>query len=140
LVDFISSPRDVFGTVNIWEIWSRAFVINTEQKMYFEPADEVCEVVYLAMYVTGHEVREGDHLDIAILSLTSALDGGGRAAPRHGRITWEKEIRSPWYKRVGSPQGRFGRMRKISPSNGIRSPDRPARSESLTDYTIWPAL
>jgi len=25
-------------------------VINTEQKIYFELADEVCEVVYLAMY------------------------------------------------------------------------------------------
>ena len=29
------------------------------------------------------------------------------------------------------PQGRFGRVRKISPPTGIRSPDRPARSESL---------
>jgi len=46
LVDFISLPHDIFGNVNIREIWFRAFVINTEQKMYFEPADEVCEVVY----------------------------------------------------------------------------------------------
>jgi hypothetical protein len=29
------------------------------------------------------------------------------------------------------PQGRSGRMRKISPHTGIRSPDLPARSESL---------
>ena len=29
------------------------------------------------------------------------------------------------------PQGRSGRMRKISRPTGIRSPDRPARSESL---------
>ena len=30
-----------------------------------------------------------------------------------------------------SPRGRSGRVRKISPSTGIRSPDRPSRSESL---------
>ena len=29
------------------------------------------------------------------------------------------------------PQGRSGRVRKISPPTGIRSPDLPARSESL---------
>jgi len=38
------------------------------------------------------------------LSLTSALDG---------------------------PQGRSGRVQKISPPTGIRSPDRSARSETL---------
>jgi len=35
------------------------------------------------------------------------------------------------YRRLGGPQGRSGRVRKISPPTGIRSPDRPARSESL---------
>ena len=29
------------------------------------------------------------------------------------------------------PKGRSGRVRKFSPPTGIRSPDRPARSESL---------
>ena len=29
------------------------------------------------------------------------------------------------------PHGRSGRVRKISPPTGIRSPNRPARSESL---------
>ena len=37
----------------------------------------------------------------------------------------------PLYRRLGGPQGRSGRARKISPPTGIRSPDRPARSESL---------
>jgi hypothetical protein len=36
----------------------------------------------------------------------------------------------PLYMRLGGPQGRSGRVRKISPT-GIRSPERPARSESL---------
>ena len=36
------------------------------------------------------------------------------------------------YRRLGGPQGRFGRVRKkISPHTGIRSPDCPARSQSL---------
>ena len=39
--------------------------------------------------------------------------------------------RYPLYRRLGGPQGRCGRVRKISPPTGIRSPDRPARSESL---------
>jgi hypothetical protein len=34
------------------------------------------------------------------------------------------------YRRLGRPQGRSGRLLKISPPTGIRSPDRPARSES----------
>jgi hypothetical protein len=69
--------------------------MNTEQKIYFEPADEVCEVVYLVLCVTGREFREGEHLYTSILSLTAALDGGVRATPRPGRITCEKEVRSP---------------------------------------------
>jgi hypothetical protein len=39
--------------------------------------------------------------------------------------------RYPLYRMLGRPQGRSGRVLKISPPTGIRSPDRPARSESL---------
>ena len=35
------------------------------------------------------------------------------------------------YGGLGGPQGRSGRVRKISPPNGIRSPDLPVLSESL---------
>ena len=41
------------------------------------------------------------------------------------------KTRYPLHWRLGVPQGRFGRARKISPPTGIRSPDRPARSERL---------
>ena len=41
------------------------------------------------------------------------------------------KTRYPSYRRLGEPQGRSGRLRKISPPTGIRSPDRPASSESL---------
>jgi hypothetical protein len=39
--------------------------------------------------------------------------------------------RYPLYRRLGRPQGRSVQVRKISPPTGIRSPYRPARSESL---------
>jgi len=66
----------------------------------------------------------------AFKGLTSALDrvGGQRyatAALPPGK-TWY-----PLYRRLGGPQGRSGRVRKISPPAGFDSPDRPARSKSL---------
>ena len=66
-----------------------------------------------------------------LLFLTLALDGGGWLIPRPGRFTPGKETRYPLYRRLGGPQFRSGRVRKISPPTGILSPDRPARSESL---------
>ena len=35
------------------------------------------------------------------------------------------------YRGLGGPQGRSGQVRKISPSTGIRYPDRTARSQPL---------
>jgi len=54
--------------------------------------------------------------------------GGQRHAPAAlppGRT------RYPLYRWLGGPQGRSGQVRKISAPTGIRSPDRPAHSESL---------
>ena len=79
---------------------------------------------------TGHEGPEGELRYSPILSLTSALDGGGLSKPRPGRFTPGKETRYPLYRRLCGTQSRCGRVRKISPPTGIRSPDRPARSES----------
>jgi len=41
------------------------------------------------------------------------------------------ETRYPLYRRLGGPQGKSGRVWKIPPPTGIRSPDRPACGESL---------
>jgi hypothetical protein len=38
-----------------------------------------------------------------------------------------RKIRYRLYRRLGGSQDRSGRVRKISPQSGIRSPDRPAR-------------
>ena len=39
--------------------------------------------------------------------------------------------RYPLYRRLGGPRGRSGRVRKSTQPAGFRTPDRPARSESL---------
>ena len=54
--------------------------------------------------------------------------GGQRHAPA---ALPPGKTRYPLFRRLGGPQSRSGRVRKISPLTGIRSPDRPARSESL---------
>ena len=64
------------------------------------------------------------------LSLTSALDGGvvnARARP----IYPPGNTQYIFYRRLGGPQGRSGRVWKILTPTEIRSQDRPARSESL---------
>ena len=64
------------------------------------------------------------------VSLTSAL--GGVGGQRHASATLPPgKTRYPLYRRLGRPQGRSGRVRKISPPTWIRSLDRPTRSESL---------
>ena len=42
-----------------------------------------------------------------------------------------RKTRYPLYRRLGGPQGRSGRVRKISPPTGIRSLVRPARMNLL---------
>jgi hypothetical protein len=48
-----------------------------------------------------------------------------------GHFTPSKETWYPLYMRLDGPQGQSGRVRKISLSTGIQSPDCPARSESV---------
>ena len=64
------------------------------------------------------------------LPSTSTLDGVGGQLHAPAALPPEK-TRYPLYRRLGGPQGRSGRMRQILPPTGNRSPDRPARSESL---------
>ena len=62
---------------------------------------------------TGHEGPEGRYRSTSALSLTSALDGGEWLTPRPGRFTPGQETWYPLYRRLGGPQGRCGRVRKI---------------------------
>jgi hypothetical protein len=62
--------------------------------------------------------------------LTSALKGGGWSAPRPGRFTPEKDPISI-VKEAGWAPGPVWTVRKNLAHIGIRSPDRPVRSQSL---------
>ena len=63
-------------------------------------------------------------------SLTSELDGVG--GQRHDPAALAPgKTRYPLYRRLGGHKGRSGRVRKISPHIGIRSPVRGAHSETL---------
>ena len=50
-----------------------------------------------------------------ILSVTSTLYECWWSNPRSGPFSPRKETRQPIYRKLGGPQGRYGRMRKISP-------------------------
>jgi hypothetical protein len=63
--------------------------------------------------------------------LTSALDMVGAQRNASAALPPGKESRYSLYRRLGGPQGPSGRVWKTSPPTGIRSPDLPARSESL---------
>ena len=83
-----------------------------------------CTLVQALRLCTGRTAHRGSR-GIALPFLdhdTRRVDG---SASRPGRSL------PPLYMRVGGPQGRSGQLRKISPPTGIRSPDRPARSQSL---------
>ena len=81
--------------------------------------------------ITGHEGPDVEYRYSPTFSLTSALDRGWmvKATPRP--LYPPAKTQYPLYGRLGGPQGRSGRVLKISPHTGIRSSDCPARSESL---------
>ena len=62
--------------------------------------------------------------------MTTALERGGWSAARPGRTLPPRNTQYPFCRRLGGPQGRSGRAENLAPT-GIRSPDRPSRSQSL---------
>ena len=62
--------------------------------------------------------------------MTAALEGGEWSAARPGRTLHPGKTRYPFYRRLGGPQGPSGRAENLV-LTGIRTPDRPARSQSL---------
>jgi hypothetical protein len=63
--------------------------------------------------------------------MTTALELGEWSAARPNHTLPLGKTWCPLYRRLGGPQGWSGQVQKISPPIGIRSPDRPARSQSL---------
>jgi hypothetical protein len=62
------------------------------------------------------------------------LDVSRWSTPRPGRFTPGKETRYPLYRRLGGPQGLFGRVRKIAP-NRMQQYEN-TRKLNLTNYSI----
>jgi len=69
---------------------------------------------------TGHEGPEGEYKYSSTLSLTTALDGDGWLTSHSDRFIPGK-TRYPLCRRLGGPQGRSGRLRKISHPPGFDS-------------------
>jgi hypothetical protein len=65
--------------------------------------------------------------------------GGGWSTPRPGRFTQWKETRYPFYRRLGGPQCRLGRVWQISPPPKFDPRTVQPLASRHTDYAI-PAL
>ena len=90
---------------------------------------------------TDHEGLEGVQRQNTTLPLTSALYGVGGQGHASAALPPGK-TRYPLYRRLGGPQGRSGRVRKISPPNrnsipGSSSPQRVAIPTELTRYSVY---
>jgi hypothetical protein len=82
------------------------------------------------------KARKGGRRIAVLISLTSALDGGGWSTPRSGRFTFGKETNYPLYSRLGEPQGLSGQVWKISPPLGFDHRTVQVVSSRYTDYVI----
>jgi hypothetical protein len=80
------------------------------------------------------KAQRGEYRYSSILPLISALDGW--FTPRPGRFTPGKETRYPLYRRLGGPQGRCGRVRKISAPSGFHSQTVQLVASRYTDWAI----
>jgi len=58
------------------------------------------------------------------------------SAPRPGRSLPPGKTRYPLCRRLGGFQDRSGQVLKISPPTAFRTPDRPARSQSLVSCLV----
>ena len=79
---------------------------------------------------TGHESPQGEQRYSSTLFQTSALDAGEGSASRPGSTLPPRKTRYPLYRRLGGLRAGLDRCGKSRPT-GIRSPDRPARRQSL---------
>jgi hypothetical protein len=115
--------------VSVPNSWTRIYFVSTVSACYWYPAYGVVNLLEppvrkrglqskgkgKVLLRTGHEGPQREYSYSSTLSLTSALDGVEWLTPRPGSFTAWKKTRYPFYRRLGGPQGRSGRKRKISP-------------------------
>ena len=108
-------PYRVQRTYTLYRLWNNFNKVKVKVKV---------------LPITGHEGAEGEQRYSPTLSRPRHLDGGGWSAPRLGCFTPGKDP-VPIVQEAGwAPEPVWMGSENLSPS-GIRSPDRPARSESL---------
>ena len=71
--------------------------------------------------------------------MTAALEGGEWSAARPGRNLPPGKTRYPFYRRLGGPQGRFGRAENLVPT-GIRSRNLQPVVSRYTDRATRPTI
>jgi hypothetical protein len=106
-----SYPSTKFPMKQRWKLWT---LVMVKFKFSLEVVTKSQRGVQVYIY--------------SFFNLSTRWVGGQRHAPAP---LPPGKTRYPLHRRLGGPQGRSGRVRQISPPTGIRSPDRPARSESL---------
>jgi len=89
-----------------------------------------CTLLQALRLCTGRMVHRGSR-GIALLFFDHGTGRGWGVSVTPRPLFTPGNTRYPLYRRLGGPQGRSGQVRKISPPTGIRSSDRPARSQSL---------
>ena len=89
-----------------------------------------CTLVQALRLCTGRMAHRGSRgLGLFLLDLgTRGVEG---SASRPGRSLPPGKTRYPLYRKPSGPQGRSGQVAENLAPTGIRSPDRPARSQSL---------
>ena len=70
--------------------------------------------------------------------MTTALEEGEGSASRPGRSLPPGKTRYSLYRRLGGSQGRYGQVRKISPSPGFDPRTVQPVASRYTDWTTWP--
>jgi hypothetical protein len=84
--------------------------------------------------ITYQESTEEEYMYSSTLSLTSALDGG---AERHAPAGLPPRLtRYPSYRRLGEPQVRSGRVRKILPPPGFEPRTVQPVASCCSNYPI----
>ena len=71
--------------------------------------------------------------------MTAALEGGEWSAARPGRTLLPGKTRYPFYRKLGGPQGRFGRAENLVPT-GIRSRTVQPVVSRYTDWATRPTI
>jgi hypothetical protein len=94
-----------------------------------KPAIHVVPLMCDTKFNTHKKVKIPRNRNSTLFDL-GTLEGGGWSAPRSSRFTAGK-TRYPLYRRVGWAPGPIWTYAKNLAPTGIRSPDRPARSQSL---------